>query len=525
VRILQIKQAEHALADGRLDEACELIAGGDLRSHRRGQALLGRLVSALVSRGAEHLSAGDARAALADCEKSVELGGNLPEAVALRGRIAEHVSAGRRQERRRGERTAAAREHIEHGRLSAGEALLADAGSVGGPSGRLRQEASQRRLIADAALRRCAAACKRRDFPAAIDELLTARAHRAETLETAALAGEVTSAVLAEARAAVGDGRVERAESLLRRLAPVAGDQPDVAELLRLATECRRGWMHVRHGEFRRAGEVLRRAASLAPAAKWLREAIAAADRGAVAAEALRSGPLGMLGESAPAAPASASAAPAPVETPAVLAPADGSNPAGGEVLPRRFLLQVDGTGSSLVVRDERIAIGPISSSQCPDVGLLAEANLPVVSIERTEGDYFLRSASAVLVNGKATTGKLLADGDKIALSSRCRMRLRLPNASSTSAVLELSTARLPQADIRRVVLLDRELVLGPGAAAHVRSEMLTERAVLHVRDGRLLCRASSPVTAGGKPLDAHAGLPLETPVRIGPVGVVVTRL
>ena len=58
--ILRLKQTEAALADGRLDEACELLADQELRSHSRGQELLGRLVRALAARGVEHLSAGRA---------------------------------------------------------------------------------------------------------------------------------------------------------------------------------------------------------------------------------------------------------------------------------------------------------------------------------------------------------------------------------------------------------------------------------------------------------------------------------
>ncbi|MGB2819467.1 MAG: hypothetical protein WBF17_00695, partial [Phycisphaerae bacterium] len=75
MRILQIKQAECALTDGRLDEACELLAASDLASHHRGQKLIGRLVHGLLARGEQHLAAGNVRGALADCEKAVALGG------------------------------------------------------------------------------------------------------------------------------------------------------------------------------------------------------------------------------------------------------------------------------------------------------------------------------------------------------------------------------------------------------------------------------------------------------------------
>jgi hypothetical protein len=200
---------------------------------------------------------------------------------------------------------------------------------------------------------------------------------------------------------------------------------------------------------------------------------------------------------------------------------------ADSAALPQRFILRVDGAGSSMVLRQDRITIGPISSADRPDLGLLADVSLPVVTIERSEGDYFLRAAAAVLVNDKPTTGKLLADGDKIALSPRCRLRFRLPSAASSTAVLELSTARLPEADVRRVILLDREMILGPGAAAHVRADHLPVRAMLHVRGGRLLCRCEGPqatMTVDRLPADPAAGIPMDTPVRLGPLGLVVSK-
>jgi len=88
VRILRIKQAEVALADGRLDEACELLADADLRSHRQAQKLLGGLIERLIARGNEHLAGGRMPQALSDCRKASELGGNIEAAEDLRSRIA-----------------------------------------------------------------------------------------------------------------------------------------------------------------------------------------------------------------------------------------------------------------------------------------------------------------------------------------------------------------------------------------------------------------------------------------------------
>ena len=155
--------------------------------------------------------------------------------------------------------------------------------------------------------------------------------------------------------------------------------------------------------------------------------------------EEIRGGPLGLLAEAF-----------RPAAEPDTMGPSFSDHPEkmredpirrepGGDRLPNRFLMHVDGAGSYLVVRDRCVAVGPASSSQRPDVGLVAEPGLPTVTIERNDEDYFLVSPQPVKVNDQQVTRKLLADGDSIVLSPRCRLKFTLPNAAATTAVL-LST-------------------------------------------------------------------------------------
>jgi hypothetical protein len=127
-------------------------------------------------------------------------------------------------------------------------------------------------------------------------------------------------------------------------------------------------------------------------------------------------------------------------------------------------------------------------------------------------------------VNGRACGGKLLASGDEVALSPRCRFTFRLPSAASTSAVIDLTGTRYPRADVRRVILLDRELVIGPGVGAHVRIDDLTEKVVLHVKGGRLFAQTTQPVLVGGQEVAPRSAVPVGTHVKAGSVSFVVTR-
>ena len=89
--------------------------------------------------------------------------------------------------------------------------------------------------------------------------------------------------------------------------------------------------------------------------------------------------------------------------------------------------------------------------------------------------------------------------------------------------MLSLTGARLPRGDARRVILLDRELILGPGPTAHIRVDELSGPVVLHVRDGRLCCRSREAVRVDGRPAHPQAAIAMETRVEIGPVSMVVT--
>ncbi len=561
--ILRIRQAETALADGRLDEACDLARDEDLRSHRRGQDLLGRLVKALIERGRGHLDAGRIQPAFADAQKAYRLGGGLPEVAALQAAVAEVLSQRQQAEQQRADAAGQARRHLQDGQLSMAEGMLTGIEGYGQQGHMVLREAAARRAGAEPAIQRAAEALEQRDWDVAIRCLTEARRLHASNPRLPDLAGRITRGVLDEVRASLDVGRVDRAEILLDRVGPLAGRTVDVEEAVRIIGQCRLAADRIARGRPHEAEQALRQLAGLLPGAGWIGAAIEQARAAAEAVGQLRTGPLGLIMplEPAPlAAPSAPSAHPtAPQTAPfgerprpvrwdeRAEAPTEridigglggqaagvagvgqagqvgGAGEVSGQPVPERFMLHVDGVGSYLVVRGPKVTIGAAGASGSPDVPLLAESGLGEVTIERADEDYFLKAARPVIVDDRPVTEKLLADGDRIALSTRCRVRFGVPNAASTSAVLQLSGTRLPKTDARRVILMDREVVIGPGAAAHIRADQMGEPVVLYVRDGWLCCRASRMVMAGEQALAGGQGLPLDTSVRVGAVSMVVT--
>jgi hypothetical protein len=188
-----------------------------------------------------------------------------------------------------------------------------------------------------------------------------------------------------------------------------------------------------------------------------------------------------------------------------------------------RWVIQVDGVGSFLVLGDSQVTIGPDRSSAHPDVALMADPGTPRVTLLRTDGDYFVKSAEAIHVNDKPVTGKLLAPGDQVALSPRCRVRFRRPSAASGTAVLDLTGARMRRADLRHVILLDRELIVGPGPGSHIRDDQMPAPAVLQLRGGQWVCRAAGEILVDGQPAGRAADVPPGKQLKIGETSFVVT--
>ena len=542
--ILRIRHAETALSDGRLDEVFELVRDPKLRSHRRGQELITKLVTALEKRGREHLKGSRFTAALTDCEKAQQLAGDLPQLLSLRNEAMDAMADDRRSERLKAGAVAAARNEIDNGRLAAGERLLAVASITDTRAGALLQELGARHNLVDSAVHNADEALDREDMDAALVELERARGADRSDRRIKDLTDRVRKALREQISEAIEEGRLDRADSLGQRLSRVDEQSLDSQQVLNAIAQCRTAWERIDRGRIHEAEEACRRLATIFPKARWISAACEHLSKANESLEALRTGPLGLLAnEGAPVnrdmptrAPTEsardtgsppASREPSPVRAiPVVQTPPhgrDGRVTVEATGLPSKFLIQVDGAGSCLVLRQPIVTVGPISSSKLPDVALIAEAGAPVVTVERVEDDYFVRGA-VFAINDKPAGDKLLVSGDRISLTPRCRLGFLLPSAASTTAVIDMIGARFPRADLRRVVLMDRGLVIGPGMTSHVRCDSTPEPIVLHVRDNRLFARTSSEVEVDGKPMDRVQGIPLGAHVRVGLVSFVVTK-
>lgn len=525
--ILRLKQAETAIADNRLDEAFEIVQSENIRQHRRGQKLIGRLARAFARRGQENLETERIQLALLDCNKAEKLAGNTLEVAKLRSAICAEMEQRRLRDHHRSFKVVQARQHIQDGWLSAGEQILDGTDDQDSQAGIVRQQAEVARLQIGQAVNKVEQALTRNDLESAIEIALKAGIAGNQNHEIVELISKLRTMAVKKIRENLDEGRMNLAHSFWQKVSPIANGCGEISELGRALAQCRQAAEYIAAGQPREAVPLLCKVKLVCPSAKWLTTLTDQTRQAADLLDELATSPIGLditddedlrtEGQRTDGISNISNGQPRAIGY-------ESSDVCEGS-LPSKFVLQMDGIGSFIVLRDKRITVGPVSSSAQPTVGLMADPNLPVATIERADDDYFIRSASPVRVNDATTTNKLLVNGDRIGLSPRCSMRFTIPNPASTTAILTLSTARLGRADVRQIILMDRDILIGSNAGSHIHAESLEETIALFVKNGRLLCKAKQNILVDEKPVSATSGLPIEKPIRIGRISMVLSEL
>ncbi|MHC4323698.1 MAG: hypothetical protein ACYSUX_05445 [Planctomycetota bacterium] len=528
--ILRLKQAASAIADGRLDEAFDIVQSKDIRDHRRGQKLIGRLALAFSERGRENLEAERIQLALVDCNKAEKLAGNTADVAKLRSAICSEMEQKRLRSRHRSFKVNQARQHIQDGWISAGEEILKEAGNEDGQAGIVLQQAAAARLHTSDAITKAEKALQRNDLDAAIDFVLKTGAAGSQNEQVVELISKIRSLAAGQIKENFDSGRLDLAVSLWQRVSPIADGCSEISELGSALGQCSKAAGYISAGRPREAVNLLRKVKLTCPSAQWLGAVTEQSRQAAELLDELAASPLGLDiarrqdmderiqqtdNETENVSEAQRQAMPNERS----------SEDRAGSSLPSKFVLQIDGIGSFYVLRDASITVGPVSSSARPTVGLMVDPNLPAVTFERSDDDYFIRSSSPVRVNDAATTNKLLVDADRINLSPRCGMKFNIPNPASTTATLSLPGTRLGRADVRRIILMDRDILIGPTEGGHILAESLDETIALFVQNGRLHCKAKEKILIDEKTVSSTASLPVNKQIRIGQISMVLTEL
>ncbi len=507
---LRIRKAEVALADGRLEEALQQASREDVRDHRKGQRLIGRLTKAYEKRSRVHLGAGNFLAAMADADKAVRLGGNQPAIIALREEVKGELDAWQSEKQARNRKLAAAKRCLAAGDYSLG-AKLCDDVDDGDTAVGIMQDAEINRRKIESSVERGMKAIKAGHWEQAIDAIDEISKLKAPHSSVSDLVAQVASGVTKQARQLIAKGRLDQADLYLQRIRRHVPDSIELKELSRFIDQCRSistkcGTQHT---------DVVARLKALKlviPEARWLDAAIKDSEMIARSLENLQAGPLGAL------LPASATELTVVRESPRSVPPVKIYE--ATPVIPKNFLIHLDGTGSVLVARGEHVTFGTPSRSRQVDVPIQSQIGMSAMTIERMDEDYFLTSELPLVVNGRTTTNTLLNSQDQIRVGRRGSLQFALPNSASTSATIDFAGIRLASGNARRVILMDDSLIIGPQPSAHIQSLAMERTMVLHWRDGELRIR----------PLSRHsdstgATIELDRPHDVDGLSLVVTSV
>jgi tetratricopeptide (TPR) repeat protein len=487
---VRLKAAENAFKDGRYDEAFQIVRDETLRDHRRAQKVLGRLAAAFLERAESHLDAQRFGEALLDLDRARDAGGDSGKIGEFRDRVRDQADRMQIKNRRRQERHAAARDQINRGSLYGAQAMLEPASDSDDHAKDLRDQAAARQRHADEVVGDARAFLKDGRLEPAIERCLRAKELDPRAPEVVKVESELCQQVLKQADAAMRDGRLDRASrdvALLGNLGERLPARLELEDVLACAREVSKA---IGTGDVGQSVTLMQRLLRMAPNVKWIREAADQMDRAEAALRDIKGGPLGLTAEiRMPQALAEAvtMSMPQPGRAKKAQGPPVAKRVTGP--LPSRLVLMVDGGGSFLILRKERVSIGRLGDNNGADLALLADLSNKHAEIARIEDDYFLFSTNDVSVNGRTVQQKLLADGDTIRLSRRAKLNFSVPSRRSNSAVLDLSEQVRTGDDVRRAVLFDKFAMLGPGSSCHMRVPLSANHFVVFEREGRLFIR------------------------------------
>lgn len=499
---VRIKAAEDAFEQGRLDDAFDIAVSPDLADHGRIQTLREKLADTCLKNGQDLMmdrKFAEAREQFSRAAILRPTDGRSTEWIIRADKAIADEQASLRQ------RNAAiheARHRMEAGSLNGAVAAL-NQSPMHDPEGMaLNNEIARRAEKAAAMLETARKALHDNRLQSAIAGVLEARKLNARQDGLAELESRIVQECVDAASLAFREGRLDRATAEIRLLESLGESTSARREIENSVGLANRAAVALQNNEYGEADLLLGRLSKVAPSAGWVADArkqLQAIDDNR---RSLFEGPLGMavtqagtLADRAPSNPAETLPArpnippPPPVYRGAAVN--HGLHGEGDDAgLPRRLLLRIDGVGSFLLIRGDRVSIGRAGPGATADVQLVSDLSERHADIVRAGEDYFVVSQSGVELAGHSTDHALLQNSDRIRLSRRVKLTFSRPSLKSTAASLELGEGVRMQSECKRIVLWSGPILMGATRECHVRLASTLGDFILAERGGRLFFKA-----------------------------------
>lgn len=470
---VKLQEARQAVRAGQLDDACRLLAEGELKEFRPAKKLAGDLAGKFAERAAQRIAWGESSAGFADLARVEQLGGRGDRVATIRREYARHAGEEALARLRAGEPDAALKSLMRAARRGVDSPELRTLRAAAEPwSEALRAAERGDMVVAEAELLRAARVVS---AAAQSDTIGLCGALEADRAQTARRAAEHAAARTALEAAVIAKKWSEALRAADRAQAAAPKD-PVVAGLRR------RAWRELELDKTRvfpvhPNGE--RPPVMNQPQPPRGARALADAIRNTSAAP----------GESEE-------------ETVSGRAPAD------------RRMLWIDAVGGYLICLDDEVVIGQPSGGAAPGLPILADLSRRHAVVRREGGGYVLDPVGPTRLDGKEiTAATALGDAHLIELGPSVRVRFSKPHALSATARLDVQSAHKTAPSADAVLLMADTCVLGPKKHSHVRCPDWKGDVVLFRQKSELRCRSAQPLLVDGR--EAGEAPAVDAPSRI----------
>ena len=174
----------------------------------------------------------------------------------------------------------------------------------------------------------------------------------------------------------------------------------------------------------------------------------------------------------------------------------------------KRLVAWIDAVGGFLICLGDEIVLGQPSEGGDVDVPILADVSRRHAIIRREGEAYVLTPLVKTMIDGKAVADPaVLRDKCVIKLGDAVELRFRKPHALSSTAVLEILTHHKTEPAVDGIVLMSESCIVGPQPHSHVRCRDWASDLVLFRRGADLMCRTQTPVEIDGQTCVGQATL------------------
>lgn len=497
---VRLKAAEDAFAKGLLDEAFEIASSPELADHRACRKLLGQIGEKLLRRGQDELLACRFDSADRDFNRAARCGGLGEKVAEWQARAQEARRHHAAQQSLQDAAIQAARQHLAAGSIAGAAEARRNAPFENTAAGAMAAAIQSQVERAQASLAAAREALGEESIAVAVRHVRKARSLHNKLEGLAELEALLVERALRGAAEDYRAGRLVRSRQQLAVLEDLGRDHPERTELAEALGLAEAAAKALAEDHYTKAGVLLGRLTQMRPEAEWIkdvRERLAALDQHR---RALLEGPLGLVsGREVPSAvmtmPGGAKETLSIQARPIAMMPPPIPHVEAGQhgMLPKRILLRIDGVGSFLLLRGDRIGIGR-AGSQNADLELLSDLSERHAEIIRAGEDYFIVSQQGVELAGRQVDHALLQDGDRLRLGNRAKLTFRRPSLKSPTAMLDLADGvRAAAGDCRRVILWSGPILLGSTKECHVTLHPRVGGYVLTERMGQLFAKPMGP--------------------------------